>query len=322
MNIVLLQSKLHLEEIDQLLKEFPQYLFLTVNDASYRKLQEHQREKIEVIYGNRLSKEDLAQSPSLRWIHSPNPQLNRLALQSILDKGSIIVSTTPDENIEQAGEFVIGGILTFVKNFIHWSEAFKFPTLIWDSKWRDDIWTLKNKVLLQIGLRSVGTEIARRARQFDMKVWGMEEKKTFHPHCDKTFDFRDLHSVLSGVDIVSIALPPLKEYEGKFGATEFFHMKTDSILSLIGPYTQLNGDALLAEEGNGKFRGILIDTPYALPIPHTSPLWSLRKAIITPETSPRPKSQNRQAFRLFLYNFRQYVHGNYKDLKNCIDSEN
>lgn len=321
MNIVLLQSKLHLEEIDQLLKEFPQYLFLTVNDASFRKLNDHQREKIEIIYGNRLSKEDLSQMPSLRWVQIPNNQLNRIALDDVIARGSIIISTTPDENIEQVGEFIIGGILTFAKNFVHWSEASQFPSLVWDSKWREDIWTLKDKILLQIGLGSIGTEIAKRAVQFNMKVWGLDIKKNFHPYCEKTFDFRDLHSVLPAVDIISIALPPTKEYDHRFGAAEFEQMKMDSIITLIGPHTQLDAEALQQQEARGKFRGILVDAPYSIPIPHNSPLWSLRNTIITPEASPRPKSRNRQSFRLFLYNFRQYIHGNFKDLKYCVEQD-
>lgn len=321
MNIVLLQSKLHLEEIDQLLKEFPQYLFLTVNDASYRTLQKNQWQAVEVIYGNRLNKEDLAQAPALRWIQVPNSQLNRISMEAVHERGSIIVSTTPDDNIEQVGEFVIGGILTFAKNFIHWSEADRFPNLLWDSKWRDEMWTLKGKTLLQVGLGRVGAEIAKRARQLDMVIWGLDEKKNFHPHCDKTFSFADLHSVLPAVDIVSISLPATKEYEKRFGATEFHLMKEDSILSLIGSTSILDAESLVQHELEGKFRGILIDAPYATPLSQSSPLWDLKTKIITPEASTRPKSKQRHAFRLFLYNFRQFVHGNFKDLKNRVELE-
>ncbi len=321
MNIVLLQSKLHLDEIDLLLKEFPEFLFLSLNESSYRQLQKSQWNDVEIIYGNKLTADDLTLAPNLRWIHATGSLLNRINIEEIRKRGNIIVTKTPDENIHQIGEFVIGGLLTFAKNFIRWSEADHFPALLWDSKWRDEMWTLQDKTLLQIGLGRIGTEIARRAQQFDMKVWGMSEKRTFHPHCDKTFSFKDIHSVLPVADIVSIALPPVKEYDNWFGEVEFEQMKENSILSIIGPHTIVNAESLVKFDQKRKFRGILLDAPYQTSIPQNSPLWELREKIITPEASPRPKSKDRQAFRLFVYNLRQYAHGNYKDFRNKVEFE-
>lgn len=318
MNTVLLVSRLDLEEIDLLLKEFPQYLFLSVNGSAYPKLEKKQLQDVEIIYGNRLTPEELSHAPRLRWIHATGSQLDKICLDEIQQRGNMIVTKTPDENIDQIGEFVIAGLLTFAKNMIHWADADHYPALLWDSKWRDRMWTLKGKTLLQIGLGRVGTEIARRSRQFEMTVWGIDAKKTFHPYCNKTFDFKMLHSVLPAVDIVSIALPPGKEFTHWFGDTEFEHMKNDSILSVVGSHTIIDAAALLKYEQEEKFRGVMIDAQYSPQIPQDSPLWSLRKKIITPEVSPMPKSKERQAFRLFIYNLRQYEHSNFKDFRNVV----
>lgn len=321
MNIVLLQSKLHLDEIDLLLKEFPEFLFLSLNESAYRQLQKSQWNDVEIVYGNKFSAEDLQLAPNLRWIQTTGSQLNRINQAEIRKRGNIILTKTADENIYQVGEFVIGGLLAFAKNFIHWSEADHFPALLWDSKWRDEMWSLRDRTLLQIGLGSVGTEITRRAQQFDMNVWGMEEKKTFHPYCERNYSFKDLHSVLPAIDVVSIALPASKEYDNWFGEVEIEHMKDDSILSIIGPHSILNAESLVKHDQKGKLRGILLDAPFQTSIPQSSPLWQIKNKIITPEASPRPKSKDRQAFRLFVYNLRQYVHGNYKDLRNRVDLE-
>lgn len=318
MNIVLLQSRLHLEEIDQLLKEFPQYLFLSVNDAAYQKIDERQWSHVEILYGNKLSPEDFSRAPSLRWLHVPSSQTNRICLSEIEERGSVIVTDTPEENLEQVGEFVIGGILTFAKNFIQWSDVDRFPSLIWDSKWRDKMWTLKGKTLLQIGLGLVGNEITRRAKEFGMQIWGVDEIKNFHPHCQRTYTFKNLHSLLPAADIVSIALPGGRKYDGFFGADEISLMKQDSILSLIGSHAILDIAALLEHEQKGKSRGVLIDAPYATPIPLTSPVWKLRRKIITPDAATRPKAKDRQAFKIFLYNLRRFAQGNFRDLKNKI----
>jgi phosphoglycerate dehydrogenase-like enzyme len=302
-----------------LLKEFPQLLFLTVNDVSYRKLQKHQWENVEIIYGNYLNKDNLSHAPSLRWIHATGSQLNHIDLEEVRKRGSIIVSRTPDENIDQIGEFVLGGFLTFAKNFIHWTQADQFPALLWESKWRDDMWTLKGRTLIQVGLGRIGTEIARRAKELGMTVWGVEEKKNFHPHCNKTFAFKDLHAVLPAADIVSLALPTKNNFEKWFGRVEIEKMRKDSILSVVGDHNILDAEALAESDSKGKFRGVIIDATFASPIPHDSPVWKVRNKIITPEASPWPKSKEQEAFRLFVYNLRQYLHGNFKDFRFRVD---
>jgi len=319
MNIILLQGQLTLQEIDQLLKEFPQYLFLSLSEAAYKNLSPDHWSRLEVLYGFRLAKEELAIADQLRWIHCPGPYLNRLCMDEIEKQGTILVSHTIDENIPQMGEFAIAAMLAFAKNLFAWKETNQFPALVWDSKWRDSMWTLKNKILLQIGLGKVGTEITRRARELEMRVWGIDQHYSFHPHCHKIFQLSDLRSVLPLADVVSLCLPRGREYHHWFQLEELELMKEDSILLSIGSSTVFDENALVQVAKTGKFRGILLDAFYQMPIPATSPLWKIPNVIITPDVAQRPKSTQRQAFRLFLYNLRQYVHGNFKDMRNLVD---
>lgn len=319
MNIILLQGQLTLQEIDLLLKEFPQYLFLSLSEAAYKNMSPEHWARLEVLYGSRLSKEELAMAHQLRWIHCPIPHLNRICMEEIERQGNILVTNTTDENITQIGEFVMAGILAFAKNLFAWKDIGRFPNLVWDSKWRDSMWTLQNKVLLQIGLGRAGTEIAKRAREMEMQVWGMQEQKCFHRYSHKTFSIKELHSVLPFADVVSICLTRGKEYQNWFQMEELELMKQGSILVVIGSSNLVNEEALAKVAETGKFRGILLDAFYQTPIPPTSPLWIIPNGIITPEVAPRPKTTERQSFKVFLYNLRQYLHSNFKDMKNVID---
>ncbi|MCE5316094.1 MAG: hypothetical protein LLG04_01850 [Parachlamydia sp.] len=69
-----------------------------------------------------------------------------------------------------------------------------------------------------------------------------------------------------------------------------------------------------------RVRGILLDASYQTPISAASPLWKIPNIIITPEVAPRPKLTERQAFRTFLYNLRQYLHGNFRDMRNLWEA--
>lgn len=319
MNIILLQGQLTLQEIDQLLKEFPQYLFLSLSEAAYKNLSPDHWARMEILYGFRLAKEELEIANQLRWIHCPGPYLNRLCMEDIEKQGTILVTNTIDENIHQMGEFVMGGVLAFAKNLFQWKEANQFPNLVWNSKWRDTMWTLKNKTFLQVGLGKGGTEIARRAHGFEMKVWGTDPHFSFHPYCQKIFPIQELHAVLPQADIVCLSLPKGRGYQRWFQMEELELMKEDSILISLGSSTIIDEEALVKTVQTGKFRGVLLDAFYQIPIPITSPLWKLPNVIITPDIAQRPKSTERQAFRLFLYNLRQYVHGNFKDMRNVVD---
>lgn len=321
MHIVLLQSRLSDEEVTELIDEFPQYLFLAPSELSFQQLGEEEWERVEIIYGNRLSKENLQFAHQLRWIHSPVPNLNPLCLDQLEKKGSVIVTVTREENAYQIGEYVMCGMLAFAKNLFHWLEADRSPSLLWDSKWRESMWTLKDKIFVQIGLGKVGTEIARRARQFEMKVWGVQEKKSFHSECHRVFSMDELHDVLPCGDVVCAALPRPQQKGILFGKQEIKLMKEDSIFIMIGSKSLIDEQSLADEKDTDKFRGILLDAFYQMPIAPSSKLWKLPNTVITPEVAPRPKSAEKEAYRHFRYNLRQYVHGNFSDMRNAIGTK-
>jgi phosphoglycerate dehydrogenase-like enzyme len=320
MQIVLLQTKLSEESIRELLDEFPQYLFLAPTETSYKSLEKEDWSRVEIFYGNRLTPEELKKAHQLRWIHSPSPNLSPLCLSDIESQGNIILTVAKEENVIQIGEYVLGGILAFSKHLFQWKEADKNPTALLDSKWRESMWTLQNRILLQVGLGDVGSEIARRGKQIGMKVWGLQERRSFHPYCRKVLSIKELYLGLKEADVVSIALPRDKPFQDKlFKEKEFDLMKSNSILVIIGSKSIIDEEALAIVAARKKFRGILLDALYQRPIALTSSLWKIPNILITPEVAPRPKSEEKEAFKMFRYNFRQYLHGNFADMKISVN---
>lgn len=322
MNIILLQSRLTDEEIQKLIDEFPQYLILAPSEVTYKNLGEGEWSRVEILYGSRLSPDELEKAHQLRWIHSPHPNINPLCLNEIEKRGNLLVTSTKEHNVTQIGEYVIGGVLAFAKNLFHWQEAKKNPRVLWDSKLRDTMWTLDERIFLQIGLGSVGMEISRLAKELKMQVYGVQEHTSFHPNCRKVLPYADLHQILPLADVVCIALPRGHQKENWFKNEEIELMKEDSILVIAG-YKGIIDEEALVEIANrtGKFRGILLDAFYQVPIPPHSKLWSIPNSVITPEVAPRPKSTEKESYRLFRYNLRQYLHGNFNDMRNLIGTK-
>lgn len=317
MNIILLQSHLSLQEVELLLKEFPQFLFLSLTETTYKNLSPAHWARLEILYGARLTEEELRLAPQLRWIHSPVPLLNRLCMDDIEERGNVLVTNTIDENITQVGEFVIGAVLSRAKNLYLWNELKEHPYQVWNSKGRDTLWTLSNKTFIQIGLGKVGTEITRRAREMGMKVVGVENERSFHRYCHKSYSLSELRSVLPQGDVICVALSKNKPHRNLLEKEELELIKKDAILIVLGSGQMINEEELMRLAP--KFKGIFIDAFYQIPIPPSSRLWKIPNLIITPEVASRPKAIERISFKTFLYNLRQYMHGNFQDMRNVIE---
>jgi phosphoglycerate dehydrogenase-like enzyme len=319
MNIVLLQTHLTVEDTELLIKEFPQYLFLPVTPTSYKNLNDEHWARVEILYGSRLSEEDSKKAHQLRWVHTPTPNLGRLNLTTLLEGDHVLITTTVEENILQIGEFVLGAILAFAKNLFHWHSLKHVPPLVWDSKWRESMWSLKGRTLLQIGLDARGTEIARKCQEMDMHVIGALPHKTLHPYCHETVSFADTHLILPKADVISLCMPENKQWAKFFDADDFEKMKKDIILIVLGTHAVVDENALASYCATGKLRGALFDSSYLTPPAPRSLLWTLPNVLITPEVAPRPKNVETQSFHTFLYNLRQYSHGNFKDMRHLFD---
>lgn len=318
MNVILLQITLLPHELDLLLKEFPQYLIFSLSEASYKNLTPPYWENIEILFGSRLTQEDLSKAQQLHWIHCPSANLSRLCLEDIQKKRHLLISTTLEENIPQIGEFVMGAVLAFSKNLFGWKELQATPSQLWDSKWRQSMDTLQNKIWLQIGVTRPSQEIARQARHFNMRVFGIESKPSFHPHFHKILGYEALADILPQADVVCIHMAKKADPNFFLHLSHLEQIKPGAILVLLGSTGMVNEEDLALAAKSGKFRGMLIDANFSSHIAEDSPLWNLPNLIITPEVSPRPKSTERTAFRIFLYNLRQYVYGNFKDMRHLV----
>ncbi|KAF3362829.1 hypothetical protein PHSC3_000571 [Chlamydiales bacterium STE3] len=318
MRIAYLQVPLELPEINQLIKEFPQFLFLSSPKKSTPITHEHW-EKIEILFGKRLICEDLQIAEQLKWIHSPIFEVNSLCIKKIEERGNILVSNTIENNNFQIAEFVLSAILAFAKNLFPLKAVNQNPQLVWDCKWRNNMWTLQDKTFLQIGMAPASQEITRRMRETGMKIWGMSEKGTFFPHCHQSFSFEELEEMLPKADVVSILFPPTKKYEKWLGHKELALMKEDSILTLLGSSKCIDENALSALAETKKWRGILLDADYQFPVPLNSKLWGIPHMLIAPEVAPRPKKPSQEAFKIFRYNLRQYIRGYFSEMKNIVD---
>lgn len=319
MNTVILQTELSPREIEQLIKEFPHYLFLNFKEEDIDLITPEQWAKVEIFFGNRLRRDQLKQAPLLRWVHSPNTNLKDLCLSEIADKKDILLSSTPEKHAVQSAEFVLGAILCFAKHLMHWRHMTQHPGILWEAKWPETVWSLQSKILIQVGLGPTGIEIARVSQQAGLKIWGADPTATFQPFCKKTFSLKELSAITPQAQIVCIDL------ERRFARSDWSpleiipKMQEDALLILLGWKGTPKADELHQALKGKKLRGVVIDCAAEEHMSAKSSLWSLPNLIVTPNVSALPRDTTNRAFKIFRYNLGQFAHGNIGEMHDLVE---
>ncbi len=145
---------------------------------------------------------------------------------------------------------------------------------------------LNGRVLLIVGYGSIGREVAKRAKAFDMRVRGVTRSgKGDGAHVEKIFAAASLHEALPKADYVLIAAPETAETKQLIGAAEIAKMKRGARLINVARGSLLDEGALIRALESGALGGAALDVTNTEPLPAESPLWKVPNLMITPHTS-------------------------------------
>jgi phosphoglycerate dehydrogenase-like enzyme len=145
---------------------------------------------------------------------------------------------------------------------------------------------LNGQILLIVGYGSIGRELARRARAFDMRVWGVNRSgKGEATHTEKILPVAQLDDAIPEADYVVIAAPDTHETQHLIGAAQIAKMKRGARLINVGRGSLLDETALVHALKSGALRGAALDVTGTEPLASDSPLWKAPNLFITPHTS-------------------------------------
>lgn len=145
---------------------------------------------------------------------------------------------------------------------------------------------LNGQVLLIVGYGSIGREVAKRAKAFDLRVWGVtrsgEGDRAF---LEKIFPAANLQEALPEADYVVIAAPETAETKHLIGAPQLARMKRGARLINVARGSLLDEAALIRALESGTLGGAALDVAQTEPLLEDSPLWIAPNLMITPHTS-------------------------------------
>ncbi len=241
----------------------------------------------DIFVGYSLRADQLKDAKKLKWIHSTAAGVKQLMYPELQNSGIVVTNPSGIFSVPMA-EHTIGLMLALARNFpdtvrqqdrSNWSQQ-----ELWDKP--QQLTELNGLTLLIVGYGSIGQEVARRAKAFDLRVLGVTRSgKADRTYLDGVFPATKLGEALPQADFVLLCAPETDETKHLIGAEQLAKMKPGARLLNIGRGSLLDEAALIPALQSGALGGAAIDVAQTEPLPAESPLWKAPNLLITPHTS-------------------------------------
>ena len=181
---------------------------------------------------------------------------------------------------------------------------------------------LPDTTMLVVGMGAIGSEIARRALAFGIKVRGVDQ----HPDLvsppagvESVVGTDHLKSELGQADWVVIAAPHTPFTKGWFNSDVIQSMKPTGYLMNIGRGAIVVLADLVQALQSGQIAGAALDVFDQEPLPADHPLWDMPNCIITPHTSGYSTAIAGRHLQTMCENLERFLSG--QPLKNVVDKK-
>ena len=234
----------------------------------------------DAILGSRVSRELILSAPKLRLIQVLGSGVDKVDVETAIERG-VTVCNSVGENAVPVAEHAIALMLALSKSLQKYQRDFA------SGRWaRTRSVMLTGKSLGIIGLGSIGIEVAKRVRPFEMKVLAIKK----HPRSDLKEKLgltflgapEDLEHVLGESDFVLLTLVLTHYTSGMMGKRQFASMKDGAYFINVARGELVDEVALVDALKSGKLAGAGLDVFQTEPVKPDNPLLKLNNVILTP----------------------------------------
>ena len=246
---------------------------------------EGKEEKVEAIFWYnypQITSELLAKFPNLKVIGVSSVGYDQINLEACRSRG-VRVSNTPGVLSGTVADIAFSLLLAAARRVLEGDAIAKHPdTTRYEQNWFGC--QVSGATLGVVGMGRIGTEVAKRARGFDMTVIyhnrhrrpREEEEQVGASYVDS------LHDLLQQSDFVVVAVPGLRENFRLFGRAEFSAMKRTGVFVNVGRGSVVDHAALVEALRDGRIASAGLDVTDPEPLPRDHPLLSMSNVTITP----------------------------------------
>jgi phosphoglycerate dehydrogenase-like enzyme len=234
----------------------------------------------------------------------------------MMSRGEVVLTNMKGAYGPVIAEHVFAMILSRTRNLPHYLDAGRQGS--WSRGPGDAMTSLQGGTMLVVGLGGIGSEIARRADAFNMRVLATARtERPPPPYVDVLGTAADLDDLLPQADVVVLAVPLTAETRGMVNRRTIRRMKEGAWIVNIARGAVVDTDALADALDTGKIGAAFLDVTDPEPLPEGHTLWNRPNVLITPHVAARAELSAARRQALIVENMRRLSSG--ERLLNVVD---
>ncbi|WP_436348749.1 D-2-hydroxyacid dehydrogenase [Natronorubrum sp. FCH18a] len=271
----------------------------------------------QVVTGVSLDKQQVMSAERLELFACIFSGIDHLPIESLQEQG---VTVTNASGIHSTGiaEQVLGKILVFARN-LH--EGWKRTQ---NHEWRHyQASELCGSTVTIVGLGSVGQEIAKRLRGFDVHTIGARYTPEKGGPTDEVISLErdELHDALARTEYLVLACPLTDETRHLISREELITLPPNAVLINVARGGVVDTDALIWALRDESIRGAAMDVTEPEPLSPDHPLWYLENVLITPHMAGHTPKHWDRLVDILEHNVRALDGNNRGSMRNIVLSK-
>src|SRR6266571_9182665 len=260
----------------------------------------------------------LRQAARLRWLQAPQAAPPAGYYYPELIAHPVVVTNFREIYNDHIGAHILAFVLAFARGLhLYLPQQLR-------REWKPeageagDVVHLPEATALVVGVGGIGSEVARLASAFGMKVIGVDERRVAPPPgIAELHRAAALDTLLPRADFVILTVPHTPETEGFMNRARFQRMKRGAFFINIGRGMTTRLDHLVAALKAGEIAGAALDVFEQEPLPADHPLWTTPGVLITPHTAGHGPYLDDRRFAVLSDNAKRFLAG--QDLRNVVE---
>ncbi len=252
----------------------------------------------------------LEAAPALRWVHSTGAGVEHL-LTSRFVHSRIRLTNSRGLHTPAIAELAIALLLGVAKRLPDRVRAQAAH------EWTQELNVgLKGKIVVVIGMGSIGSAVARAVRGLGMYVIGVKRSARPARWAHEVVTTAELDGVLARADYVVLCAPETESTRGLLDAARLHRLRRGAILVNVARGALVDEDALVELLRDGHLGGAGLDVFAREPLDRNSPLWDMPNVLITPHYG-NVEGWERPTVQHFIDNAERFLAG--RPLRDVVD---
>ena len=260
-----------------------------------------------------LLRESFSICKKARWVHSRAAGLDNLLFPELVESP---IPLTNGRGVFSAslGEFVLGAILYFAKDF---RRMIRNQTA---SLWEQfDVQEIAGRTVGILGYGDIGRAVASRVHAMRMRVLATKRHVdgSTDPLVEHFHKPEERREMMALCDYIVATAPLTEETRHMISDAEFAVMKPTAVVINVGRGPVIDEAALIRALSANRIKGAGLDVFEHEPLPAGHPLYKLENVLLSPHCADHTADWQDQAMRFFLQQYDRFDKG--EPLKNIVN---